>query len=183
MVVFIDPHSEAGSAITARPDHDVATTPTAAPLANVVDLRVPNSWQEAVSLVEAVVGAVGCERVGGPERFHPAVRLVLRDLPDAISDGTHRVPLLAARAGLSPSRLSHLFTEQVGTPLRRYIVWSRLVEAAEQLSRGESLTAAAHSAGFADGAHLSRAFRAAFGLTASESVAHGRWLRPHRDAI
>lgn len=75
---------------------------------------------------------------------------------------------LAARVGLSAGRFAHLFREQTGLPVRRYLLWLRLLRAINQLSRIVSLTDAAHEAGFADSAHLTRTFRRMFGITPSE---------------
>jgi len=69
---------------------------------------------------------------------------------------------LAREVGLSPDRLRHLIREQAGIPLRRYRRWVRLLGAIEALREGQSVTEAAHAAGFADAAHLSRVFREAF---------------------
>jgi AraC-like DNA-binding protein len=68
---------------------------------------------------------------------------------------------------LSPSRLRHLFVEQTGLAFKTYMVWLRLVRALELYSAGQSLTEAAHEAGFSDSAHLSRIFRRTFGLPAT----------------
>jgi len=74
----------------------------------------------------------------------------------------------AAVAGLSPDRLRHVFVKHTGLPFRTYVLWLRLLKAVEAFSRGESLTTAAHQAGFADSAHLSRTFRRTFGVAAAE---------------
>lgn len=66
---------------------------------------------------------------------------------------------------LSPGRLRHLFMEQTGTTFRAYVVWQRLLRASERMMDGESWTDAAHAAGFADSAHLSRSFRRMFGVS------------------
>jgi AraC family transcriptional regulator len=80
-----------------------------------------------------------------------------------------RMPIaeLATAVGLSPSRLAHLFRADTGLPVRRYLLWLRLGDALQQLTHGASLTAAAHAAGFADSAHLSRTFRAMLGIAPS----------------
>ena len=59
-------------------------------------------------------------------------------------------------AHLSESRLQHLFREQVGVPIRRYLLWHRYLTALSLLADGASVTRAAHAAGFADSAHLTR---------------------------
>jgi AraC family transcriptional regulator len=68
---------------------------------------------------------------------------------------------------LSPGRTRHLFVEQTGLPFRTYLLWLRLVRAVEVYAGGASLTEAAHGAGFADSAHLSRTFRRMFGIAAA----------------
>lgn len=83
------------------------------------------------------------------------------------TDGTVHLNALAGRIGLSPSRLTHRFTRDEGIPFKRWLLWDRLLRAAERLAAGDDLTTAAHAAGFADSAHFSRSFRVHFGLTAS----------------
>jgi AraC-like DNA-binding protein len=63
---------------------------------------------------------------------------------------------LARIAYLSESRLQHVFREQVGVPIRRYLLWHRYLTALSLLADGSSVTEAAHAAGFADSAHLTR---------------------------
>ena len=74
---------------------------------------------------------------------------------------------VAAEAFLSPSRFRHLFVEQTGMQLRPYILWRRFVLVWELLMGGKSLSAAAHAAGFADAAHLTRTCRRMFGFPPS----------------
>lgn len=83
------------------------------------------------------------------------------------TEGTARLADLARQAGLSPSRLTHLFTRSEGIPFKRWLLWDRLLRTVEYLAAGADLTTAAHAAGFADSAHLSRSFRAHFGIAAS----------------
>ena len=75
--------------------------------------------------------------------------------------------LAAGIACLSESRFSHLFVEQVGLPFRTYVLWRRLSIAVDRMAAGDSLTSAAHEAGFADSAHFSRTFLRMFGIPAS----------------
>lgn len=73
---------------------------------------------------------------------------------------------VAACMGLSPGRARHLFVQETGLPFRTYLLWLRLTRALELFAEGASLTDAAHGAGFADSAHLSRTFRRMFGIAA-----------------
>jgi AraC-like DNA-binding protein len=74
---------------------------------------------------------------------------------------------VAGEACLSPSRFRHLFVEQTGLALRPYILWRRFLRVWDLLMAGESLSSAAHSAGFADAAHLTRTCRRMFGFPPS----------------
>jgi len=51
--------------------------------------------------------------------------------------------------------------------MRPYVLWRRLLQVWTLLMRGETLAGAAHAAGFADSAHLSRTARSMFGLAPS----------------
>ncbi|MEN4478957.1 helix-turn-helix domain-containing protein [Mycolicibacterium cosmeticum] len=106
---------------------------------------------------------------------HPAVDDALRLLPDLVAAGPISGTELASLVGLSASRLTHLFTEHVGIPLRRYVLWSRLRAAIVRVQAGDDLTGAAHGAGFADSAHLTRTTREMFGLPPSALSRHVSW--------
>jgi AraC-like DNA-binding protein len=74
---------------------------------------------------------------------------------------------VAGVAFLSPSRFRHLFAEQTGMGLRQYVLWRRFVSVWEHRMNGASLSTAAHEAGFADSAHLTRTSRRMFGMPPS----------------
>lgn len=80
---------------------------------------------------------------------------------------TSTVAELAAEVGLSADRLSHLFSDKLGIPIKSYILWAKMRRAVELIAQGESLSAVAYDVGFADSAHLTRTIRHFFGLTPS----------------
>jgi AraC-like DNA-binding protein len=82
-------------------------------------------------------------------------------------DGTVRAEDAAAAVGLSPSHFMHWFRQASGLSFRAFVRWLRLQRAVRTLSTGATLTEAAHLAGFADSAHLSRTFVATFGVRAA----------------
>ena len=77
---------------------------------------------------------------------------------------------IAAGVELSESRFSHLFTENVRIPVRRYLLWLRLRDSMHLLAQGRSLTETAHEAGFSDSAHLTRTFRGMLGIAPSALI-------------
>ncbi|HEX6644965.1 MAG TPA: helix-turn-helix transcriptional regulator, partial [Gemmatimonadales bacterium] len=76
------------------------------------------------------------------------------------------LPDIARDLNVSPSRLRHLFAEEVGLPFKTYVLWQRLQRAVQLQSTG-NLTNAALSAGFADAAHMTRTFRRMLGMAPS----------------
>ena len=126
------------------------------------------NFQEGWDFCEELLQALAPAERAAP--LDPRVRraiALLRDHP-----GTPPLSEVSKAVGLSPSRLGHLFSEQVGLPLRPYLLWLRLQRVLIALAQGGTLTMAAHDAGFADSAHLSRTFRRMFGITPS-SLAGG----------
>jgi AraC-like DNA-binding protein len=79
----------------------------------------------------------------------------------------------ASLAGISASLFQRRLRRAVGVPFRRYRLWRRMAVVAAELSRGATLTTAAHMAGFASSAHFSAAFRAMFGLAPSALLSTG----------
>jgi AraC-like DNA-binding protein len=77
---------------------------------------------------------------------------------------------VAASAALSPGRFRHLFVRETGAAFRPYVLWLRLNVAIECSMQGGSWTEAAHEAGFADSAHLSRTFKRMFGMNPATLV-------------
>lgn len=88
-------------------------------------------------------------------------------------DQTVMLSEVARAANLSPGRFRHLFVEETGMPLRTYLLWRRLLHVWTLLMQGETLSTAAHGAGFSDSAHLSRTARAMFGLAPSALQMNG----------
>lgn len=86
-----------------------------------------------------------------------------------ITEPGESIPIesLAAQVGISPSRLAHLFKEEVGVPIRMFRTWFRLKNAVIFLKDGLTLTDAALRAGFYDSAHFTNTFRDTFGISPS----------------
>ncbi len=108
-------------------------------------------------------------KVPAPEPLDKRVEQVLELL-----DMRPNYPLeeLSQVIGLSYDRLSHLFSEQMGLPLRSYALGQKIHRATQLTGRGMSFTEIAQAAGFADSAHFSRVWVKSFG--ASPSAFFGR---------
>jgi AraC-like DNA-binding protein len=102
-----------------------------------------------------------------PYGYDPRISKALEWIA-ANSGTTPTGALLAAQVHLSESRFTHLFRQQTGLSLSRYLLWLRLFEGVAAVARGDNMTSAAHRAGFADLAHMSRTFRGTFGVVPSE---------------
>jgi AraC-like DNA-binding protein len=96
-----------------------------------------------------------------------------RHFLDAARTRVVRSAELEAVTGLTRFELARHFRRALGTSPYRYSLMRRLDLARERIDRGHPLADVAAEAGFADQAHLTRTFRAAFGLT----PAHYRRLR------
>jgi AraC-like DNA-binding protein len=104
-----------------------------------------------------------------PRALDPRVAATL-DRIDALLGERVQAAALAREAALSLSQLERLFSAQVELPVRRLILWRRLRLALSLTWNGDSLTHAAHAAGFADSAHLSRSMRNLFGVSPSQAL-------------
>ena len=168
-IVFIEPESAAGRAITRRlfAERELVAVETE----TVGDFRerlaaasTTQDDQQLVGLGRELVSALSAGVT--VSETDPRIRKVIAwaakqiDQPISLSDAL-------AVGGLSASRLRHLFVEQTGLPFKTYLLWLRLTRAVEVVAGGASLTQAAHEAGFSDSAHFSRTFRRMFGVPAA----------------
>ncbi|TSD94876.1 helix-turn-helix domain-containing protein [Skermania sp. ID1734] len=168
-VVFLDPDTAAGRAAHQR-CRDVGWTggpPLVGPDHPYRSL--------AVVITNLFLILLPGEQIADRQAKHPAVAAAQDLLPGLVAQGPVRTSDLAHRVGISVSRLTHLFSDQVGLPVRRYVLWIRLSTAITRVAAGDDLTAAAHAAGFADSAHLTRTCREIFGLPPSALSRHVHW--------
>ena len=180
LVAFVDPESQAGTDLAAQRIVPPNGFDAEQPMSSIVGALHPENWSQAEVAMRRILAAVCTAPLTRSMSWlrHSAVDAALLRLPDLIEAGTVDVAMLAEEVGLSVSRLTHVFSEEIGVPVSAYARWLRLIHAVEHLANGRTLTAAAHQAGFADGAHFSRTFRAMFGLSPSEAVGAGTWLSP-----
>ena len=98
-------------------------------------------------------------------------------LNSTASDYKQMIGVLKSKTNLSESRLSHIFKEEIGISIKKYLVWSRLKKAFQLvIDQNISMYEAALQSGFYDQAHLSKAFKQMLGLKPSE-VYNSRMLQ------
>jgi AraC-like DNA-binding protein len=125
----------------------------------------PMDFDDPIRMVGETLGALLPELPTYPT-LSPHVVAALAYLDEAI-EGKPSLKEAASAAGISPSRLTHLFTEEIGIPFRNFALWLRLRRVVDQVSEGANLTEAAFAAGFSDSPHLSKVFREHFGMSPS----------------
>ena len=178
VLVYVDPEHMLGRRLRRACEQieDTDWVTLAAPLSGW-RVPLPDDWEQAMSFIDDLVHIIAPNRAHS-KPVHPAVMRATVSLKRRLQDGQSEVSLvaLAREANLSASRLSHLFAESVGIPLRPYVLWQRMIMAATAIEAGLTLTAAAHHAGFTDSAHLTHTFHRMFGVSPSEGVGAIEWV-------
>jgi AraC-like DNA-binding protein len=119
--------------------------------------------KEAWALYTAVADLLRGVELAPPkvdERVTKALRIF-----EALDEKRLSAGDLAKQVFLSESRLSHLFSEQLGMPIKRYLLWLKVVAACERVNSKDNITQAAHAAGFTDGSHLTHSLRRLIGVS------------------
>jgi AraC-like DNA-binding protein len=173
VIGFVDSESELGAALGDRIEGGISCIP---------ETQVAR-WRMALGRTPTEARVERCVRTDllhrrRPVKIHPGVGLVVKHLREnlGISDD-FSLRTLARISGLSQSRFMHVFTQSMGVPLRPYVLWLRLQRACCDLMAGTTVTAAAHSAGFSDAAHLTRTFRRMLGMTPTDLALRKRMSR------
>jgi AraC family transcriptional regulator len=169
-VIFVEPETALGRSLTERYlERGLASVDDTAVRALCADLFA--TWLGGTSKEHLIAGATRVVSALATD-VAPAVvtdERILRatEYIKAHLDGNVSLEEVAAQVFLSPGRFRHLFVEQTGMGLRPYVLWRRFILAWDQLARGESISTAAHRAGFADAAHFTRTSNQMFGFPPS----------------
>lgn len=115
-----------------------------------------------------------------PRRIGSLVRV--RDYLRAQVDQPVAVEELARLSGLTASYLIRRFHYEYGLPPHAYHLRLRLAAACELLTLGRAIASVAYECGFADQSHLSRQFKAVYGVTPATwaAAAAPETIRPLR---
>ena len=99
------------------------------------------------------------------------------DILDHCNCDDHSIEEYAGKLCLSASRLSHLFSEQVGIPIKKYLILHQLEKAFEEILQGESITKASMDAGFDSPSHFAAVVKSLMGLPARRGVKDSVFLK------
>jgi AraC-like DNA-binding protein len=177
-MLFVDPESTEGAWLNSSLTQDITLMPEGPLAAPASALRTfverPLEALEPATLIRHCVQALS---PGAPpsRKIDERVSKVLRQIQGA---DELRISLedSAALAFLSPSRFAHLFTEQMGLPFRKYVLWRKLTRAMVAIGAGQTIADSAHAADFADAAHLTRTFYQMVGMAPS-ALMRGHFAR------
>ena len=168
-MLFVDPESREGAWLRGALGEGITLAPDTRLASPVSELRTlleqPMESMEIGALIRHCVQALS---PGAPPARQMDERIVT--VLNAIrARDDLRMPLddAAELAFLSPSRLAHLFKDQVGLPYSRYMLWRKLTRAMVAIASKRTISEAAHAADFADAAHLTRTFHQMVGMAPS----------------
>lgn len=169
LVMQLDPDSPAWRRlVTALDGHD--STDLSLPPTVAAGLNHASDCDSMTAALDHLLDATATL----PALLDPRVARIcahLRDtLPERLDAGA-----LAERAGISVSRLTHLFREQTGVPLRRFLLHLKITRAVARWQPGMTLSALAAEAGFYDQPHLIRTAREMFDALPSVYITAGQF--------
>lgn len=120
------------------------------------------------SHLTGLVACVGRDPVALDDRVAKVCDSLRRELPEKLD-----VSALASTVELSASRLTHLFRQQTGVPLRRFLLHMKMNRALTFWEPGKPVSRVAAEAGFYDQPHFVRTAREMFDALPSEVVSGG----------
>lgn len=167
VIVFVEPETTTGRMLVGRFGH--------APLTSIVDQAVV---AESLNVLRGLALKASDEYlIAGAKAI---IQRLVSDVPETVEvdaritralewmrerlDTPITLAQVAAVTHLSSGRFRHLFIAQTGISFRAYILWTRVNSAMVTAMAGQSWTAAAQNAGFADSAHLTRTCKRMFGM-------------------
>lgn len=174
LVCLIEAQSRMAQALRSRWLND--QTVASAPLSVISPIALHNMEP----LLQQLVAESTDEDQQAKRELDPRVSCVLQWLDEMEAHRRwNEVSLQKAlqKVHLSQSRFLHLFSQELGTPWRSYLIWRRALVAVTIASAGLPLTRAAHEAGYSDSAHLSRQFKDLFGYSPSRAIEFSKFIQ------
>lgn len=134
--------------------------------------KIRSVWNDSESLAQAdrrILDALGlpASDVFPRDERITAVLDLLRSLEEIPEDVVQQ---LCGSVCLSQSRLSHLFKENVGISLHRYLAWEKMRKGYVNYQKYGNITEAAMRAGFDSPSHFAATCKRMFGISFSDFV-------------
>jgi AraC-like DNA-binding protein len=168
-MVFVDPESSEGAWLSTSLRQDITIVPDARLDSIGPALRTfaeqPDESADIAPLVRQCIQGLR-PGLAPTRRLDSRVTTVIDGIR-ASDDLRMSLDQAADKACLSSTRFAHLFKDQVGLPFSRYMLWRKLTRAMVAIASEGTIAAAAHSADFADAAHLTRTFYQMVGMAPS----------------
>lgn len=111
-----------------------------------------------------------------PKKYDKRIEALLQLLATCDCDD-HTIAMYAENVALSASRLSHLFKEQTGIPLKSYLVVHKMEKALEAILLGKSVTEASINAGFDSPSHFAATTKKMMGMPVTSSLKDSDFLK------
>ena len=166
--LFVEPESRAGRALAARfgsgAISELPADQVQPAVKGLLEALAGNPSRD--SMVRAAQVAVATLCGDSTETDKTLDKRLVRALEYIRANVRHPLSLadVASAVSLSESHFRHLFVAGTGSSFRAYLLWLRINLAIEAVMAGASWTDAAHDAGFADSAHLTRTHQRMFGI-------------------
>lgn len=158
-ILFIDPETTIGKNLTNK--YLKQNKFTELDLSSVTDkLNKPLTADKVNCLIKDIFKKLDIEE---KREINPRIIKIL-DLIEQSPLKKIRIQEIANEFKLSESRIQHIFKEEVGISLQKFILWKRIGDAVQLTKSSNDLTWIAHEAGFSDSAHFSRTFKQMFGV-------------------
>lgn len=119
------------------------------------------------------------ERIMGIEKTQRVIDTRIIELLEYLEECdcyNHTIQSLARKVALSPSRLSHLFKNQIGITLKSYILLHQLQKAFIALFKGSSVTEAAMNSGFVSPSHFGATVKKWMGINVTSTIKDSDFL-------
>lgn len=137
----------------------------------MIDSSSKAPYTKLMQKLYEVIGAGPCEK-------HLDERITeFLSMLENCSCTDHSVDHFAEELHLSSSRLSHLFSEQVGITLKDYLLLHQLERVFQDILSGRKITDAAMDAGFDSPSHFASTVKRLMGLPARSTIKDSEFLK------
>lgn len=134
------------------------------------EIYCENTLEDCGRLITRLLGLDASENLLRDERITEALEYIrsLDEIPDDIT------AQICKKICLSTSRLSHLFSENVGISLHRYLAMDKMRKGYIHFQKYGNITEASMRAGFDSPSHFAATCKRMFGISFSEFIKSGK---------